>query len=313
MAKTYYPFDAGAGANVMEAQWSDMARYWLQSGVVMQGNLLDTSGGDLAVDTVNTTGMQVRVANGYAWIKGYFFHSDAFEYLSIATADATYSRIDLVVVQLDTINNVIDFKVKTGTPAPTPSAPALTQTSTVWEIPLAQVTVPANATSSSSFTITDTREMAVPGGAFPAVRIYRNSNYSAPNATLAGLPFTSVDYANVPRMYNSSVDVYKVFIPQDGFYFAGANIQWTANNAGTRILKIRKNGSAAIAQVQDAAVSGTTPLSQHVSTVVKLSKGDYLDVLVYQDSGGSLAVTYSSSDSFTPFFEVVMIGGVISG
>jgi hypothetical protein len=77
--------------------------------------------------------------------------------LALATADATNDRLDTVVLKLDPGANSIILAVKTGTPAGSPSAPALVQTDAgVFELPLANVLVPATAGVPS--TITDRRE-----------------------------------------------------------------------------------------------------------------------------------------------------------
>ncbi len=154
MSKTYFPFDAGAGAGVTEAQWYQMARKWLGSGV-LSGEL------DELEAYADSSGMQVKVKAGQAWIEGHFFKSDAEETLAIAAADASNPRIDRVVVRLDRVNNTIDLVVLTGTAAASPSAPTLTQNSSVWEIPLAQVSVSAGATIITAGNVTDERVFAL--------------------------------------------------------------------------------------------------------------------------------------------------------
>lgn len=154
MAKTYIPFDAGAGANVLESSWAAMARRWLGTGVIRDYlNQLEVF--------ADSSGMQVKVKSGAEWIEGYYFESDAQETVAIATADATNPRIDRVVVRLDRTGNVIDFAVLTGTPAATPAAPALTQTTGgLWEESLAQVRVEAAVGTIAAAKVTDERAFA---------------------------------------------------------------------------------------------------------------------------------------------------------
>ena len=71
---------------------------------------------------------------------------------------------------------------------------------------------------------------------------------------------------------------------------------------GSRWLYLFKNGSL----LQYAANQGATPgggtynTVQSASTLLRLNAGDYLEVQVYQNSGGSLNVIGSSPDnSFT--------------
>jgi hypothetical protein len=155
LAQTYFPFDSGAGANVTEAQWQKMAQHWLNTGVI-RGVL-----NNLQV-YADSTGMQVKVKSGAAWIKGHYFESDAEEILPIGTANPTNPRIDRIIVKLDWTNNNIQLAVLQGTPSASPTPPALTQNTSRWEIPLAQVYVSAGATTIDSLNVTDERIYAVP-------------------------------------------------------------------------------------------------------------------------------------------------------
>jgi len=154
MTKTYFPFDAGLGANVIEAQWAKMARLFCPTGVVKnQLNQLETF--------ADNTGMTVKVKSGQAFVEGFFFESDAQESLTISAAHATLPRIDRVVVRLDRTANTIDLAVLAGTPNASPAIPALTQNSTTWEIALARVAVAAADTSIAAGDVTDEREFTV--------------------------------------------------------------------------------------------------------------------------------------------------------
>lgn len=110
--------------------------------------------------------MSVVVTPGDAWINGYFYRNDSDLTLNIDAADATNPRIDLVILRLDTVaDRIIEATVKKGTAATSPSAPALTQDSQIWEIALAEVQVNAGVTSVGSGDITDQSSEAVPRNA----------------------------------------------------------------------------------------------------------------------------------------------------
>lgn len=153
MAQNYYPFDAGAGSAVTESQWSKMAQNWIQTGVFYDwANKLEVY--------ADSTGMQVKVRTGAAWIMGHFYENDAEVTLSIATSNPTNPRIDRVVLRLDWTNNTIDLAVLTGTPAASPTPPSVTQSSTIWEISLAQVYVGAAVSTIAAGNVTDERTWA---------------------------------------------------------------------------------------------------------------------------------------------------------
>jgi hypothetical protein len=147
MAQSYFPFDSGSGANVTEIQWTKMAQHWLGTGVIQSiMNKFEVF--------ADSTGMQVKVKSGAAWIKGHYFESDAEETLPIGTADSTNPRIDRVVIRLDWNDNTITLAVLQGSAAVSPSPPLPVQNTARWEFPLAQITVPAGALTINSGDVT---------------------------------------------------------------------------------------------------------------------------------------------------------------
>lgn len=151
MGQTYFPFDSGQGANITETQWAKMAQHWLGTGVIKDTlNNLETY--------ADSTGMQVKVKSGAAWIKGHYFESDAEEVLAINEADSSNPRIDRVIVRLDWTANTVQLAILQGAAAVSPNAPALTQNSSRWEIPLAQIRVNASVSTIVQANVTDERK-----------------------------------------------------------------------------------------------------------------------------------------------------------
>lgn len=117
-------------------------------------------GGSLEVTETSPASLAVSVATGVARANGYRFEVfTAAEEVALSTADATHPRIDRIVVQarLDSANRDMRLTVIEGTPAASPSAPALTRDSDTYEISLAQVLVGAGVSSVSDSEITDER------------------------------------------------------------------------------------------------------------------------------------------------------------
>lgn len=126
------------------------------------------------------SGMSVRIAAGDGIIStpssGKRIQSDAIETVTISAANATYPRIDSVVVYIDSavqpttavidnVNGILKFAAVAGTPAANPAAPA---ESMIQEaigagnryMVLADVKVPNGATSINTATFTDRRKVA---------------------------------------------------------------------------------------------------------------------------------------------------------
>ena len=125
-----------------------MSEYF--EGIINEG-VCQHIGGGLAVTA--GTGLTVSVATGKAFIGQKWIKNDAALTLTITTA-ADQARIDAVVLRRNTTNRVCEIAIKTGTPSASPSAPAMTRTSTTYEMALAYVNVAAGATS---VTVTDKR------------------------------------------------------------------------------------------------------------------------------------------------------------
>ncbi len=107
----------------------------------------------------------VDVAIGAALIgdgnSNVFYNSSAIENLSIAVNDSGADRIDTIVVELDLTqpagSDTCVLKVVQGTPAGPPTAPTLTQTETLYQLPLADVAADDGFTSIVDADITDRR------------------------------------------------------------------------------------------------------------------------------------------------------------
>lgn len=102
-------------------------------------------------------GMKVNVAPGYAWINGHFGRIDTPETLTVYTADGSMPRIDRIVARLDLSIPSIRVDVKKGTAAESPVAPPPVRNGTIYDLILADITVPAGATSITTANIKDTR------------------------------------------------------------------------------------------------------------------------------------------------------------
>lgn len=121
----------------------------------------ESDGGGFKVSARSPNAMSVAVAGGKAIINGGWIDVGTITNLSISASSSTYARYDAVVVEFNSTNAVraITIKVLTGTASGTPTYPTLTQTDTVYQMPLAYVYVGANASSIGDNNITDARDM----------------------------------------------------------------------------------------------------------------------------------------------------------
>ena len=143
-------FNSSNGDRIYDA--TDFATYF--------GSLV--SNGIFYKDTTNLqvtpgSGMAVNIAVGSGWINGYHYENTAVLSKTLETANGSFPRIDRIVMRWSFLERNIIITVLTGTAIASPSAPALTRNSDVYELCLAEILVPQAATSITIGNITDTR------------------------------------------------------------------------------------------------------------------------------------------------------------
>lgn len=107
-------------------------------------------------------GYTVKVSGGRAWVHpakyvGYSIIKQEPDTLTLPLADAQRPRIDRVVLRYDAAARKSYLLVLEGTPASTPTAPAISRTNLLYDLCLAQITRPAGSTAITAGNITDTR------------------------------------------------------------------------------------------------------------------------------------------------------------
>ena len=105
------------------------------------------------------TGRVVKVLAGFALCNGCQKLQEVDLEIQLPVSDATYDRIDTIVLRLDDNEAVraCEFFVISGVAASTPRVPELTQSDSIWEIGLANIYRKANSTEVTNANITDTR------------------------------------------------------------------------------------------------------------------------------------------------------------
>lgn len=162
MAEYSAPFDGSTIAT--QVQWSRMARYWGVDGI----HATTPTSGACKVTASGTA--TVSVGAGRAYVQGYHYHNLSAKTVSVPANAGGTARVDLVVLKLDPLSaNNITAVYKTGGT----TAPSLQQDDEgIWEIPLAQVTVPAGSSTVPSGNVIDLRWFT-DRGAVPSISTAR--------------------------------------------------------------------------------------------------------------------------------------------
>ena len=114
-------------------------------------------GDELEVTAQAVPDLSVLVGTGRIDINGYWCYVDTDYTVSITANASGMSRIDRIVAHLDTSSKTITIIASTGTPASSPVAPSLTRSGSVFEMSLAQISVPNADSAIQDAQITDER------------------------------------------------------------------------------------------------------------------------------------------------------------
>ena len=215
-----------------------------------------------------SSGMNVIVGSGSGWINGHKMINSADMTLTLTASDALLNRIDRIIFYVDYDAREMGIAVKTGTAAATPSAPALTRTSSRYEMCLAQIAVNKQIAAVTASMITDTRGNSSLCGyvqgliqqvdtetlwtqqqdqfdtwfegvqsQFEAGKLFKKLEGIFTTATANFASFTVTDY--IPT-YSFAYDILEIFI--NGFHL-NANDYTLSNNTVTLEVPIEEAGA----------------------------------------------------------------------
>lgn len=127
----------------------ELARYFAN----IYENGINVTSSDMGMKVTRYSSTSLRVATGFAIINGYYLYQDVTKSITV-NKNATYDRIDRIVVRLDVSNMTVSIELKQGTASSKPVAPALTRTTSIYELSLAQIYV---SSANGVTTVTDER------------------------------------------------------------------------------------------------------------------------------------------------------------
>lgn len=125
------------------------------------------------------------------------------------------------------------------------------------------------------------------GSTFAGAYVTNSTNPSIANNTLTTLAFNTESY-DTNAYHDNSTNNSRLTIPsgKGGYYLITAIVQWDVNATGRRELYIAKNGTLISgAEVTASAAAYPKP---NFSMPFALAVGDYVEVKLYQSSGGNL-------------------------
>lgn len=124
----------------------------------------------------------------------------------------------------------------------------------------------------------------------PACAVYHTAAQSVPNATWTTVLFNS-EYYDTDAMHDTATNTSRITISTTGIYLLTANILFDIGGTGNRQVDFMKNGSGFIYRGQTTNnISASFFTDVSTSTMMSLTAGDYMEVIVYQTNGAALNI-----------------------
>lgn len=130
----------------------------------------------------------------------------------------------------------------------------------------------------------------------PAASVGSSANQSVNNNSLFIVAFNAESF-DVGGLHDNASNNTRLTAPDDGIYQVSAMVTWSSNPTGNRLLAVRKNGT--LVQLGDSRAAFTDTIVQSVSSLLALESGDFLEVIVFQDSGATLTLLSTSPLAFS--------------
>ena len=106
---------------------------------------------------IASSGMQVKISPGKAFIDGHWIENDAYVYLTLDNADTAIPRRDSIILRLDNSGRKIILTIKKGALSGLAPQQSLERSETIKEYELANIIVWQRTTTITQSNITDTR------------------------------------------------------------------------------------------------------------------------------------------------------------
>ena len=135
----------------------------------------------------------------------------------------------------------------------------------------------------------------------PHCRATRSANVAIAHNTWSSIPFTVESY-DVGGCHSTASDQSRFVVPsgEGGKYMACAQAVWATNGTGRRLFRIFKNNATILAQVELPLSSSESGGTVAFPAPVVLAAADYVELQVFQTSGGLLDILFAAD--YSPVF-----------
>lgn len=137
----------------------------------------------------------------------------------------------------------------------------------------------------------------------PHARVRRTTAQAISTGVTTALSFDA-QYYDTHGFHSTTVNPTRLTMPQKGFYHVVGFVGIQANASGSRTVAILLNGSTLIAK-ESHPPHGTADDYFNPVTLVQLGVNDYLELVVFQDSGVTLNA--QAVGAVSPEFAIVRV------
>lgn len=134
---------------------------------------------------------------------------------------------------------------------------------------------------------------------------YHNADQSISNITQTALALNSERW-DTDVIHDNSTNNSRLTCKTAGVYLIIGTMAYANNTTGVRQAAIRLGGSTFIASVLVNANGGSNLTVLVVTRIYPLAVNEYVELVAFQDSGGSLNVT--SAGNYSPEFMMIRLG-----
>lgn len=137
----------------------------------------------------------------------------------------------------------------------------------------------------------------------PQARVYNSANLSIASGAFSVLTFNTESY-DEGDCHSTSSNTSALFAPVAGIYQINGQFLFDSTGGGSRTCKLRVNGATDIAFGGPFGFTYATAVNQPITvgTQYRMSAGDYVEMLAFQDSGAAKNVVASGVASPTLMF-----------
>ena len=144
-------------------------------------------------------------------------------------------------------------------------------------------------------------DLSAPGGAVASIgaRVNKSAAQAVADSTVVAVAFDQEQFDD-GGCHDNAVNNSRLTVPagKGGVYTISAAVRWAANALGRRILSIRLNGATTVGSVEQPVSDGANEARQTCSAIFRFVAGDFIEVTVFQNTGGNLNITNTSDGSW---------------